>query len=85
MVDKGAKFGGSVKRMGCYAEHKVYQGETADPTNPKFLKKIIAGPLESEDGKYMIGSVFIVYSTREEAETFIHNDPFFKMDVWAKV
>lgn len=31
-----------------------------------------------ENGKYMIGSFFLVEATREEAQTFVDNDPFTK-------
>lgn len=34
---------------------QAWQGITSDPTSPHFIKKIAAGPLESDDGKYMIG------------------------------
>ena len=41
--------------------------------------------MESEDGKYMIGSLFIVEGTRAEAEAFNRNDPFYEAGVWEKV
>ena len=59
--------------------------ETSNPESPHFIKKIAAGPLESEDGKYMIGSMFIVEATLEEVYAFHQNDPFYKTDVWEKV
>jgi hypothetical protein len=85
MIDNGSRFGGSVKRMSVYSEHKTYQGLTGDPTNAEYVQKIAAGPMESEDGKYMIGSVFILYCTRAEAEAFIANDPFQAAGVWQRV
>jgi len=81
----GTRFGGSVKRMSVYAEHKAWQGETSNVESPNYIKKIAAGPMESEDGKYMIGSMFIVESTREQAEAFIANDPFKQAEVWERV
>ncbi len=37
------------------------------------------GPLLAEDGKTIAGRVmFTVFETREEAEDFIFNEPFFK-------
>ena len=33
----------------------------------------------------MIGSLFIVESTRQEAENFVRNDPFFQCGVWKQV
>ena len=85
MVDKGDRFGGSVKRMSVYMEHKAYQGQTSDPNSDKYVRKIAAGPLESEDGKYMIGSAFILYATKAEAEAFNQNDPFYSAGVWEKI
>ena len=41
--------------------------------------------MESEDGKYMIGSCFIVEATRVQAEAFIANDPFKAAGVWEQV
>ena len=79
------RFGGSIKRIGAYAEHKAWQGETSNPESPNFIKKICAGPMESEDGKYMIGSCFIVEATRVQAEAFIANDPFKAAGVWEQV
>jgi uncharacterized protein YciI len=40
---------------------------------------------ESEDGKFMVGSLFIVEATKEEAESFIRNDPFSIQGIWEKV
>jgi uncharacterized protein YciI len=85
MVDRGSRFGGSVKRLSVYTEHKAYQGQTANPDSPNFIKKIAAGPMESDDGKFMIGSCFIVESTREAADKFINEDPFHAAGVWEKV
>jgi hypothetical protein len=36
---------------------------------------------ESECGKYMIGSCFLVEATREEVERFNQEDPFFEAKV----
>eukprot|EP01033_Poteriospumella_lacustris_P004901 gene4901-3509_t len=85
MIDKGARFGGSAKRFSVYADHKAYLGETSDPSSPKFIHKIAAGPIESDDKKYMIGSFFIVEATKEEAENFNRNDPFFVNQVWDRI
>lgn len=32
-----------------------------------------------EDGKYMVGSFFLVEATREEAQKFVDDDPFNKV------
>lgn len=85
MIDKGGRFGGSAKRFSVYGEHKAYLAVTSDSNSPSFIHKIAAGPLESDDKRYMIGSFFIVEATREEAENFNRNDPFFINGVWEKV
>jgi hypothetical protein len=79
------RFGGSVKRLSVYAEHKAYQGITSDKNSDKFMHKIAAGPWESDDGKFMVGSCFILYCTKEDAERFIREDPFTANSVWEKV
>lgn len=55
-----------------------YQVATSTPDDPRFINKISAGPLVDEGDKYMIGSFFLVASTREEAQAFVDNDPFKK-------
>lgn len=85
MEERGARFGGSVKRLGAFADHKAWQGETSDPSSAHFIKKVAAGPMESEDGKFMVGSMFIVEATRAQAEAFIANDPFKVAGVWSQV
>lgn len=79
------RFGGTIKRMQVYYEHKIYQFETSQLNSPIYILKIAAGPLESDCGKFMLGSLFIVQSTRKEAESFIYSDPFYKNHVWCSV
>ena len=45
MVENGARFGGSTKRMALLKEHRAYQAETIPPTSPTYIRKISAGPL----------------------------------------
>jgi hypothetical protein len=45
MVENGARFGGSTKRMSMLKEHRAYQAETVSPTSPSYIRKISAGPL----------------------------------------
>lgn len=61
------------------------QATTSDVESPHYIKKIAAGPMESDDGKYMIGSLFIVEGTRTEAEAFNRNDPFYAAGVWERI
>jgi uncharacterized protein YciI len=85
LEERGIRFGGSVKRLSVYTEHRAYQGETSDPNSSKFIRKIAAGPMESDCGKYMIGSCFIVEATKEEATRFNQEDPFFAAKVWGQI
>ena len=85
MQEMGTRFGGSIKRLSVYAEHKAYQGETANPSSPTYIQKIAAGPMESDCGKFMIGSCFILYATKEEVERFNTEDPFYAAGVWEKI
>jgi uncharacterized protein YciI len=85
LEERGVRFGGSVKRLSVYTEHRAYQGETSDPNSSKFIRKIAAGPMESDCGKYMIGSCFIVEATKEEATRFNEEDPFFAAKVWGQI
>jgi uncharacterized protein len=45
-------------------------------------KLAIAGPLKSDDGKFL-GSMLVVHATnREEAEAILRADPYFDGGVW---
>jgi len=84
----GQPRGGCEKRLQVYREHKAYQAaiDTADPNSPIYVKKISAGPRVNDDDTMVIGSAFLVEaSSREQAETFYKNDPFYKHKVWQSV
>ena len=85
-VQPGEPRGGCEKRLSLYAEHKAYQAATADPKSPNYIKKISAGPMVNDEDTMMRGSAFVVQvSSREEAETFYKNDPFYVNKVWESV
>ena len=69
------RFGGSAHRMTSYLHHQTYQQMTSLTGSPEYIKKIAAGPLLSEDEKYMIGSAFII-----EADDQRQAEMFYKMD-----
>ena len=47
---------------------------------------VISGPLQSDDGDTMIGSLFIIDSpSRAEIEAFTKADPFMVEGVWGEV
>ncbi|CAM9728793.1 unnamed protein product [Laminaria digitata] len=71
--------------MSNYPAHIEYQTSAANPESPLFIKKIMAGPITDESGKYMIGSHIIVEATREEVQVFVDNDPFKKENVWETI
>ena len=52
-----------------------------------FAKEImLAGPLLTDDGQTMIGSLFVMdFASRREAEAFAANDPFRKAGVFGSV
>jgi uncharacterized protein YciI len=52
-----------------------------------FTKEIVlAGPLLTDDGQTMIGSLFITeFPSRKEAEAFSANDPFRKAGLFGSV
>jgi len=85
LQSNGARFGGSIKRMKYLQQHKAWQAETSSSSSRFFINKVAAGPLESDDGRFMIGNMFIVEATREEAESFISKDPFKLYGVWEKI
>lgn len=48
------------------------------------IKVVVSGPLTSDDGQGIIGSVFMVDAAdRSEVERFQRNDPLFKSGIWA--
>ena len=47
---------------------------------------MLAGPLLTDDGQTMIGSLFIAeFPSRQEAEAFVANDPYRKAGVFGSV
>eukprot|EP01084_Bolivina_argentea_P080036 145019_1 len=81
-VVPGEHFSGSTMRMAKYTEHKAYQMSPV----PNDLRRISAGPILSEDGKHMEGSLFIFEGdAKETVLNYIHEDPFFKCRVWKSV
>jgi len=50
------------------------------------LSVVISGPLQSDDGETMIGSLFIIDApSRAEVESFTQADPFQVEGVWGHV
>jgi uncharacterized protein len=70
---------GLPRRLEHYEAHKAYL--TAAP-----VRILVSGPLVSDDGETMIGSLFLIEAeTRAAVEAFNAGDPFYKAQVWASI
>jgi len=66
-------------RLEHYAAHRAYV-ESAG------INVILSGPLQSDDGDMMIGSLFIIEAeSRAQVAAFTAGDPFTIQGVWADV
>ena len=74
--------GATPTRLSNYEAHKAFLSDTG-----RFgIKIVMSGPLVSDDGQTMIGSLFLVEAPgRAEVEQFHHADPFFAAGIWEKV
>jgi uncharacterized protein YciI len=69
-------------RLEHYAAHRSYV-ETAENGG---VHVVLSGPLQSDDGDSMIGSLFIVEAeTRAAVAAFTQSDPFQTFGVWGPV
>jgi uncharacterized protein YciI len=69
-------------RLEHYAAHRAYI-ETAETGG---VHVVLSGPLQSDDGESMIGSLFIVEAeSRERVAAFTDSDPFRIFGVWGPV
>ncbi|MCG6856944.1 MAG: YciI family protein [Salaquimonas sp.] len=67
------------RRLAHYEAHKSYLTASA-------MKMVISGPLITDDGETMIGSLFIVEAdNRDDVVAFNRADPFAKANVWKSV
>jgi uncharacterized protein len=69
-------------RLANYETHKAFLADTSC-----FGVKIVtSGPLVSDDGEKMIGSLFLIEAAgRAEVEAFNRADPFAAAGIWEKV
>jgi uncharacterized protein len=69
-------------RLANYDAHKSFLSDTS-----RFgVKIVMSGPLVSDDGERMIGSLFLIEAPgRSEVEAFNQADPFAAADIWEKV
>lgn len=69
-------------RLANYDVHKTFLSDTS----PFGVKIVMSGPLVSDDGATMIGSLFLIEAaSRNEAEAFNRADPFAAAGIWEKV
>ncbi|MBR0795958.1 YciI family protein [Bradyrhizobium jicamae] len=69
-------------RLANYDAHKTFLSDTS-----RFgVKIVMSGPLVSDDGETMIGSMFLIEALgRAEVEAFNRADPFASAGIWEKV
>lgn len=69
-------------RLANYDAHKAFLSDAS-----RFgLKIVMSGPLVSDDGEKMIGSLFLIDAPgRAEVEAFNRADPFAAAGIWEKV
>jgi uncharacterized protein len=68
-------------RLANYDAHKAFLSDTS-----RFgVTIVMSGPLTSDDGRVMIGSLFLIEAPgRAEVEAFHQADPFFTTGIWEK-
>ena len=69
-------------RLANYDAHKAFLSDTS-----RFgIKIVMSGPLVSDDGAKMIGSLFLIEAAgRAEVEAFNRADPFAAAGIWERV
>ena len=69
-------------RLANYEAHKAFLSDTS-----RFgVRIVMSGPLVSDDGERMIGSLFLIDApSRAAVETFNQADPFAAAKIWEKV
>ncbi len=67
------------RRLEHYEAHKAYLG--AAP-----VRIVVSGPLMSDDGETMIGSLFLIEAdTKAAVEAFNAGDPFRRNGIWSEI
>ncbi len=69
-------------RLEHYAAHRAFVETDADYG----VSIVMSGPLQTDDGETMIGSLFIIEAEdRGAVEAFVAADPFSQAGVWGEV
>lgn len=67
------------RRLEHYEAHKAY-------LNTASVRILVSGPLMSDDGETMIGSLFLIEAeTKAAVEAFNAADPFRRTGIWAEI
>lgn len=70
------------QRLEHYAAHRAF----VEAQNDYGISVVMSGPLQSDDGETMIGSLFILEAAdRSVVEAFVAADPFTHAGVWGEV
>jgi uncharacterized protein YciI len=76
------KTDGLPERLAHYDAHKVFLADTS----AHGVRIVMSGPLMSDDGERMIGSLFLVEAAdRATVEAFNRADPFHAAGIWQAV
>lgn len=69
-------------RLDNYADHRAF----VEDQEAQGVKVILSGPLQSDDGELMTGSLFVLDACdRAAIDAFVANDPFTLKKIWAEV
>lgn len=69
-------------RLEHYATHRTF----VEDQEAQGITVILSGPLQSDDGEMMTGSLFVLEAPdRAAVEDFVANDPFMLEGVWGEV
>jgi uncharacterized protein YciI len=71
------------RRQEHYEAHKIYLSTAGSGASMRIL---VSGPLMSDDGETMIGSLFLIEAdSKATVEAFNAADPFRQAAVWAEI
>jgi len=67
------------RRLEHYEAHKAYLSRAS-------VRILVSGPLMSDDGETMIGSLFLIEAdTKAAVEAFNAGDPFRRAGIWTEI
>lgn len=70
-------------RLEHYAAHRAFVEAQSEIGH---ITVIMSGPLQSDDGGVMVGSMLLIDApTREDVDQFVAQDPFMRAGVWGEV